>query len=111
MIINVSGDNETFKNIIEYLVKQDYDFEIGTTPLNMVLKYDAEYTLSEMVELDEEQAEIYNPLKEKYKEKIDNYIIENAALNMENYEDDGSYHYAMEEEVMAAFQDFVKKHG
>ena len=38
MIINVSGDNETFKNIIEYLVKQDYDFEIGTTPLNMVLK-------------------------------------------------------------------------
>ena len=111
MIINVSGDNETFKNVIEFLVKQDYDFEIGTTPLNMVLKYDAEYTLSEMVELDEEQAEIYNPLKEKYKEKIDNYIIENAVLNMENYEDDGSFYHAMKEEVMTAFIDFAKKHG
>ena len=110
MIINISGDNETFKNIIEYLVKQDYDFDIGTTPLNMVLKYDAEYALSEM-DFDDEEAEIYNSLKEKYKEKLDNYIIENAALNMENYEDDGSYHYAMEEEVMAAFQEFVKKHG
>ena len=110
MIINISGDSETFKNIIEYLVKQDYDFDIGTTPLNMVLKYDAEYALSEM-DFDDEEAEIYNSLKEKYKEKLDNYIIENAALNMENYEDDGSYHYAMEEEVMAAFQEFVKKHG
>ena len=110
MIINISGDNETFKNIIEYLVKQDYDFDIGTTPLNMVLKYDAEYALSEM-DFDDEEAEIYNSLKEKYKEKLDNYIIENAALNMENYEDDGSYHYAMEEEVMAAFQDFAEKHG
>ena len=109
MIISISGDNETFKNVIEFLVKQDYDFEIGTTPLNMVLKYDAEYALSEM-DFDDEEAEIYNSLKEKYKEKLDNYIIENAALNMENYEDDGSYHYAMEEEVMTAFQEFAKKH-
>lgn len=109
MIINILGDNETFKNIIEYLVKQDYDFEIGTSPLNMVLKYDAEYALSEM-EFFDEDAELYDSLKEKYKEKLDNYIIEIAALNMENYEDDGSYYYAMEEEVMAAFQDFAKKH-
>ena len=110
MIINVSGDNETFKNIIEFLVKQDYDFEIGTSPLNMVLKYEAEYALDEIF-FDYEEVELYNSLKEKYEEKLDNYIIENAALNMENYEDDGSYHYAMEEEVMAAFQEFVKKHG
>ena len=40
-----------------------------------------------------------------------NYIIENAALNMENYEGEGSYHYAMEEEVMAALKDFAEKHG
>ena len=110
MIISISGDNETFKNVIEFLVKQDYDFEIGTSPLNMVLKNDAEYILDE-IEFFDEDAEIYDSLKEKYKEKLDNYIIENAALNMEDYDDDGSYHYAMEEEVMAAFQDFAKKHG
>ena len=110
MIISISGDNETFKNIIEYLVKQDYDFEIGTTPLNMVLKHDAEYTLSEM-EFFDEDAELYDSLKEKYKEKLDNYIIENAVLNMENYEDDGSYYYAMEDEVIAALKDFAEKHG
>ena len=110
MIINVSGDNETFKNIIEYLVKQDYDFDIGTSPLNMVLKYEAEYALDEIF-FDYEEVELYNALKEKYKEKLDNYIIENAALNMENYEDDGSYHYAMEEEVIAALKDFAEKHG
>ena len=59
MIINVSGDNETFKNIIEYLVKQDYDFEIGTSPLNMVLKYEAEYALDEIF-FDYEEVELYN---------------------------------------------------
>ena len=69
------------------------------------------YGMNSYLELDEEQAEIYNPLKEKYKEKIDNYIIENAALNMENYEGEGSYHYAMEEEVIAALKDFAEKHG
>ena len=110
MIISISGDNETFKNVIEFLVKQDYDFEIGTSPLNMVLKYDAEYALSEM-DFDDEEAEIYNSLKEKYEEKLDNYIIENAVLNMENYEDDGSFYHAMKEEVMTAFIDFAKKHG
>ena len=110
MIINILGDNETFKNVIEFLVKQDYDFEIGTSPLNMVLKYDAEYALSEM-DFDDEEAEIYNSLKEKYEEKLDNYIIENAVLNMENYEDDGSFYHAMKEEVMTAFIDFAKKHG
>ena len=110
MIINVSGDNETFKNIIEYLVKQDYDFEIGTSPLNMVLKYEAEYALDEIF-FDYEEVELYNSLKEKYEEKLDNYIIENAVLNMENYEDDGSFYHAMKEEVMTAFIDFAKKHG
>ena len=110
MIINVSGDNETFKNVIEFLVKQDYDFEIGTSPLNMVLKYEAEYALDEIF-FDYEEVELYNSLKEKYEEKLDNYIIENAVLNMENYEDDGSFYHAMKEEVMTAFIDFAEKHG
>ena len=110
MIISISGDNETFKNVIEFLVKQDYDFEIGTSPLNMVLKYEAEYALDEIF-FDYEEVELYDSLKEKYEEKLDNYIIENAVLNMENYEDDGSFHHAMKEEIMAAFQEFVKKHG
>lgn len=110
MIISISGDNETFKNVIEFLVKQDYDFEIGTSPLNMVLKYEAEYALDEIF-FDYEEVELYNSLKEKYEEKLDNYIIENAVLNMENYEDDGSFYHAMKEEVMAAFLDFAKKHS
>ena len=110
MIISISGDNETFKNVIEFLVKQDYDFEIGTSPLNMVLKYEAEYALDEIF-FDYEEVELYNSLKEKYEEKLDNYIIENAVLNMENYEDDGSFYHAMKEEVMTAFIDFAEKHG